>query len=327
MNGAIKDAHCHQPSGNLDPNDEPFARQALRNANFQKAISQKIMDRYNLAQKAGSRLGEENQKDKLIKSQQNDEFKLNLPTKDVLRQRQMDRYNQNEKLLNKGVVKFENPNVESFYACENANCVTDGSVCAIGIKQYRNKYLPTLDSYKKFLDDQINAREIDKIKEKENNKRLEREMYEKNQRELERERELRRNYIQQMKNDFLKNNKLLIESKSKNDLLNKSTDLANEQRKLRQIDEEMKKTQEEANERKLRIRKELMNQLESQILYKKNKKDDFCCCKDCNINDKNIYREAKIYDEYGRCINCKRKFKKQLLSSIREFKKIKKGGK
>ena len=143
----------------------------------------------------------------------------------------------------------------------------------------------------------------------------------------ERERELRRNYIQQMKNDFLKNNKLLIESKSKNELLNKSTDLANEQRKLRQINEEMKKTQEEANERKLRIRKELMNQLESQILNKKNKKDDCCCCKGCNINDKNIYREAKKYDEYGRCINCKRQFKKQLLSSIREYKKIKKGAK
>ena len=327
MNGAIKDAHCHKPSGNLDPNDEPFARQALRNATLQKAITQKIMDRYNLSQKAGSHIGKENQKDKLINSQQNNEFKLNLPTKDVLRQRQMDKYNQNEKLLNKGVVKFGNPNVESFYACESANCVTDSSVCAIGAKKYKNKYLPTLDNYKKFLDDQINAREVNKIREREKDKKLEREMYEKNQRELERERELRRNYIQQMKNDFLKNNKLLIESKSKNDLLNKSTDLANEQRKLRQINEEMKKTQEEANERKLRIRKELMNQLESQILNKKNKKDDCCCCKGCNINDKNIYREAKKYDEYGRCINCKRQFKKQLLSSIREYKKIKKGAK
>ena len=189
MNGALAGCHCHPQNWNPNPNDDPLARQAMRNQRFQNAISKKIQERYNLSQKAAHHFGNESMKDKLINAQIKNEFKLNIPSKDVLRQRAMQRYNKNEEILNRGVVKFENLEVEEFYANESGNCVTDGSVCAIGNKKYYNKYLPTLDTYKKFLDDQINARQSKKLNERENDKKLEREIYEKNQRDQEKYRQ------------------------------------------------------------------------------------------------------------------------------------------
>ena len=259
-------------------------------------------------------------KDKLINAQIKNEFKLNIPSKDVLRQRAMQRYNKNEEILNRGVVKFENLEVEEFYANESGNCVTDGSVCAIGNKKYYNKYLPTLDTYKKFLDDQINARQSKKLNERENDKKLEREIYEKNQRDQERERENRKNYVERLKSDFLQNNKMLIDTKSKNEQRNKSQDIAREQTHLKRINDELQQCRNEESEKKLRIRKELMQQLENQIRAKKNRKDEVCG--KVNINDKNIYAEPMKFDEFGKCFGCHRQFKKKLLSSIKEYNKL-----
>lgn len=320
MNGALAGCHCHPQNWNPNPNDDPLARQAMRNQRFQNAISKKIQERYNLSQKAAHHFGNESMKDKLINAQIKNEFKLNIPSKDVLRQRAMQRYNKNEEILNRGVVKFENLEVEEFYANESGNCVTDGSVCAIGNKKYYNKYLPTLDTYKKFLDDQINARQSKKLNERENDKKLEREIYEKNQRDQERERENRKNYVERLKSDFLQNNKMLIDTKSKNEQRNKSQDIAREQTHLKRINDELQQCRNEESEKKLRIRKELMQQLENQIRAKKNRKDEVCG--KVNINDKNIYAEPMKFDEFGKCFGCHRQFKKKLLSSIKEYNKL-----
>ena len=316
LNGELQGCRCHKEKDNNDPNNDPFAKQALRNKNAQDTIKQKIANRYNQTQQIVKLLPGQSKKDILIQSQENKEFQLNVPTKDLSQQKEMKRYKQNQDLLKGKTFNSLNPKVDEYYK-KNVS-ITEGSVCSIGANGYK-KNIPTLSQYKTALDNQINMKEIAKIKEKENDKKIERELYEKNKFKQEREREVRKRYIEQLKSDFLRSNKMLIESKSRNNLLNKSQDLQQERQNISMINEELNNKRKEEEQRQINNRKELQRTLEEQIRQKKEGAKN----KDWSNGNKPIYLEDSYIDEYGRCIKCHKQFKKEILSSIKELNKIK----
>ena len=149
----------------------------------------------------------------------------------------------NQDLLKGKTFNSLNPKVDEYYK-KNVS-ITEGSVCSIGTNGYKRNNIPTLSQYKTALDNQINMKEVAKIKEKENDKKIERELYEKNKLKQEREREIRKRYIEQLKSDFLRSNKMLVESKSRNNMLNKSQDLQQERQNISRINEEMNNKRKE----------------------------------------------------------------------------------
>lgn len=316
LNGELQACHhCKKQDSNTTDYD-PFTKQMLRNQKVQNQIKQQISNRYNQTQEVAKLLPNQTKKDLLIQSQENKEFNLNVQTNDLAKQKTLSRYKRNQELI-KNMHTSENPKVEEYY--KNNTLVTDGSVCSIGTKPLNKKNIPTISQYKKELDSQINEKEIKNVKERENAQRLERELYEKSKDKHEREREMRRRHINQLKNDFLMNNKMLIERKNANNLLNKSQDLEQERQNISLVNEEIINKQREEENKKLKTRNELKKALDEQIRLKMNDNNN----KNENNAQKPVYLEDYIIDEYGRCIKCHKKYKKELLSNIKELTKIK----
>ena len=75
------------------------------------------------------------------------------------------------------------------------------------------------------------------------------------------------------------------------------------------------------NEHKKKIRKELLNNLNNQILSK-NERPKSSIYSDYDLDDKNIFREKKGTDQYGRCMKCEKLIKKQMLCPSQEYENV-----
>ena len=275
------------------------------------------------------------EKDKLIEQNSNAEFNLNKPVKEIIKQKviidflKKEQYlkNKNKKQINQYNMKLE---VDKYLL--NNNKISKFSIPCIGLEKFRNKYLPTKEEYIKDLNEQINEKkkskekEIKKIKDEFNfytNKNIE---------TAEKEEKSRINIEKEKLKNILKENIKLAEIKRNQELLDKSCDIALEKKNFEIIDNKNKENIQQQNNIKLRIKRDLKEKLDEQIKtkLKRNNSFDFRTkIKRINsrnipdICDKNIYTENKI-NQYGRCLHCKKLFKKHLICPKGEYDNIKK---
>lgn len=211
---------------------------------------------------------------------------------------------------------------------KNNNPITKSSVPSIGNEGYINKYLPSQKEYQEILDNQIKIKEERKKKERQIDKDKERNLYQnelKNDENILRSRKLKQN---QIKSDFLQENQKLIELKQQQRHLDKSADIAIENKRIKYLEEEEKNQILILQNKKFRIKKELLGQLNQQLVIKK--KNDNQQLKDNkdneqrNLNlDDNVYREKKNNRQYGKCIKCSKIMRKNLICPTVEFEMVK----
>ena len=275
------------------------------------------------------------EKDKLIEQNSNAEFNLNKPVKEIIKQKVINDFLKKEQYLknkNKKQINQYNMKLEVDKYLLNNNKISKFSIPCIGLEKFRNKYLPTKEEYIKDLNEQINEKkkskekEIKKIKDEFNfytNKNIE---------TAEKEEKSRINIEKEKLKNILKENIKLAEIKRNQELLDKSCDIALEKKNFEIIDNKNKENIQQQNNIKLRIKRDLKEKLDEQIKtkLKRNNSFDFRTkIKRINsrnipdICDKNIYTENKI-NQYGRCLHCKKLFKKHLICPKGEYDNIKK---
>ena len=132
--------------------------------------------------------------------------------------------------------------------------------------------------------------------------------------------------------ELLKENKKLAEIKKQQELMDKSNDIAFEKKYIQMNEKKDKEEIEQKKTIKLRIKRNLKEKLEEQIEKKIKRNNSFDFRKRIkrpnsrnipDISDINIYTENKI-NQYGRCFNCLKLFKKSLICSKTEYENIKK---
>ena len=275
------------------------------------------------------------EKDKLIEQNSNAEFNLNKPVKERIKQKVINDFLKKEQYLknkNKKLIEKYNMKLEVDKYLLNNNKISKFSIPCIGLEKFRNKYLPTKEEYINNLNEQIiekkkaKEKEIKKVKDEFNfyaNKKIE---------IAEKEEKSRINIEKEKLKEILKENIKFAEMKRNQELLDKSYDIALDKKNFEIIDKKDKENIQKQNNIKLKIRRDLKEKLDEQIKtkLKRNNSFDFRTrIKRINsrnipdICDKNIYTENKI-NQYGRCLNCKKLFKKHLICPKSEYENIKK---
>ena len=273
-----------------------------------------------------------NIKNSKVQNSINELIDPNKQTKEKIREKLIINYLKKEHYLKNKNFNQNNMNPEIEKYLLNSNKVTKFSVASIGQEKFKNKYLPSKEQYINNLNEQIiqKKRAEEKMKKKEQdefnyytNKNLEKV-------ELEEESRIK-NEKEKMK-ELLKENKKLAEIKKQKELMDKSNDIAYE-KKYNQINEKKDKEENEQKKTvKLRIKRNLKEKLEEQIEIKIKRNNSFDFRKKIkrpnsrnipDISDNNIYTETKI-NQYGRCFNCLKLYKKNLICSKSEYENIKK---
>ena len=274
----------------------------------------------------------ESEKEKIIEQNSNVENGLNNLIKDNIREKVIIDYLKNEQYLKNKNYNQYNIKTEVDKYLLNSNKLSKFSVPSIGLEKFKNKYLPTKEQYINNLNEQIKQKKKseEKLKKKEQDEfnyytnknivkgKLEEESRIKN----EREKEIK----------LLKENIKLAQERKNKELLDKSADIALE-KKYNQISENKDKEEiENKKVIKLRIKRNLKEKLEEQIQYKIKRHNSFDFRKRIkrnksrnipDISDINIYTENTI-KQYGRCFNCQKLFKKNLICDKGEYDNIKK---
>lgn len=275
------------------------------------------------------------EKDKLIEENSRAEFNLNKPVKERIKQKVINDFLKKEQYLknkNKKQINQYNMKLQVDKYLLNNNKISKFSIPCIGLEKFRNKYLPTKEEYINDLNEQINEKK--KSKEKEIKKiKDEFNFYtNKNMEIAEKEEKSRINIEKEKMKNILKENIKLAEMKRNQELLDKSCDIALGGKNFEITDKKNKDNIQQQNNIKLKIKRDLKEKLDEQIKMqlKRNNSFDFRTrIKRINtrnipdICDKNIYTENKI-NQYGRCLHCKKLFKKHLICPKGEYDNIKK---
>ena len=294
--------------------------QEQRDNELKNRINSKVDQIKKLSELAKQKTFPNIEKNKLIDSIQKEECKFYIPSNDPIKNKVIERFNQKQKLiLNQKPIPY-NIDVEN-YLLKN-NPATKLSIPNIGLNNYYNKYVLTPGQYRNWLDNQILYKEqvakIEKLKDQ----KLENDVYNKNLIEDKNLYEAKQNYMMQLRKDFLTENKKLMEEKQRQIKLDRSRDIALEQQRLKCIAEEEKNELLKSKNKKYRIRKELLSQLDQQIKLKKCKSIS-SMNNNLNITDGNIYREKKNNEQFGRCVKCLKILRKNRLSPTEEYEIVK----
>ena len=266
-----------------------------------------------------------NEKNKLIEKNSNAQCKLFLPQGDPIKDKVLDNFFKKEEYLrNKKLIPYNiNLDVDKYLKI-NKNIITKFSVPSIGLEQYKNKYLPTKEQYLNGLCDQI----LYKEQKEENEKKREKEEFNNNFREnmiKENNEFIARNLKEKAKNrDFIRENQKLMAMKERQQFLDKSKDIALERKRLKLIEEQEKNELENRKNKKIRIKNELIEQLDEQVRLKRTKSLDVYKLGDNNISYNNIYSETKNNEQFGRCLKCHKLLRKNKLCPKEEYELIKK---
>ena len=274
----------------------------------------------------------ESEKEKLVEQNANFENGLNNPIKDNIREKVIIDYLKNEQYLKNKNVNQYNIKTEVDKYLLHSNKLSKFSVPSIGLEKFKNKYLPTKEQYINNLNEQIKQKKKseEKLKKKEqdefnyytNKNIVKGKLEEESRLKNEREKEIK----------LLKENIKLAQERKNKELLDKSADIALE-KKYNQITENKDKEEiENKKVIKLRIKRNLKEKLEEQIQNKIKRHNSFDFRKRIkrnksrnipDISDINIYTENTI-KQYGRCFNCQKLFKKNLICDKGEYDNIKK---
>ena len=274
-----------------------------------------------------------NEKDKLIRHNSTSEFNLNIPVKENFKQKVIINYLKTEQNLKKKI-KYNDFNMKSKvdkYLLNN-NKISKFSIPYIGIEKFRNKYLPTKEEYVTNLNEQIIEK---KQTEEEQNKKDKEEFnyyLNKNLIKEELDEKIRLKSQKQKLKELLKENIKLAELKKNKEFLDKSSDIAQEKKQLQINYIKDKENKEKQNNIKIKLKLDLKEKLEEQIKskIKRNNSSFNFRSRIKRINSRNVpdisyvnvYTENKI-NQYGRCFQCKKLFKKNLICSKSEFDNIK----
>ena len=213
----------------------------------------------------------------------------------------------------------------------NGNKISKLSIPCIGLEKFRNKYLPTKEQYINNLNEQIILKK--KTKERQNKKDKDEFNFflKKNLVKDELDKKERIQSEKQKLKELLKENIKLAELKRNKEFLDKSYDIALKKKYIQINDIKDKEKKEKQWNMKFKIRLDLKEKLEEQINNKIKRNNSFnfrSRIKRINsrnvpgISDINIYTENKI-NQYGRCFNCKKLFKKNLICPKNEYDNIK----
>jgi len=266
-----------------------------------------------------------NEKNKLIEKNSNAKCKLFIPQGDPIKEKVLENFFKKEEYLrNKKLVPYNiNLDVDN-YLKKNKNIITKFSVPSIGLEQYKNKYLPTMEQYRSGLYDQI----LYKEQKEENEKKRERDEFNNNFRQnmIKANNEfVTKNLMEQEKNrEFMRENQKLMEMRRQQQLLDKSNDIALERKRLKLIEEQEKNELENRKNKKFRIKKELMEKLDEQVRLKRTKSlDVYQLGRDNNIPYNNVYSETKTNEQFGRCLKCHKLLRKYQICPKEEYELIK----
>ena len=266
-----------------------------------------------------------NEKNKLIEKNSNAKCKLFAPQGDPIKDKVLDNFFKKEEYLrNKKLIPYNiNLDVDKYLKI-NKNIITKFSVPSIGLEQYKNKYLPTLEQYRNGLYEQI----LYKEQKEENEKKREKDEFNNNFRQnmIKANNEfIARNLMEQEKNrEFMRENQKLMEMRKKQQLLDRSNDIALERKRLKLIEEQEKNEIENRKNKKFRIKKELMEKLDEQVRLKRTKSLDVYQLGDNNnISYNNVYSEIKNNEQFGRCIKCHKLLRKNQICPKEEYELIK----
>ena len=267
-----------------------------------------------------------NEKNKLIEKNSNAKCKLFVPQEDPIKDKVLENFFKKEEYLrNKKLIPYDiNLDVDK-YLKNNKNAITKFSVPSIGLEQYKNKYLPTMEQYRNGLYDQIlykeQKEEIEKKREKDEfNDNFRQNMIKANNEFI------AKNLMEQEKNkEFLRENQKLIELRRNQQLLDKSNDIALERKRLKFIEEQEKNELENRKNKKFRIKKELIEKLDEQVRLKRTKSMDVYKLGDNNnnISYNNVYSETKSNEQFGRCLKCNKLLRKNQICPKEEYEQIK----
>ena len=272
------------------------------------------------------------EKEDLIKHNSTSEFNLNKSVKENLKQKVIMNYLQKEQNL-KNKMQYNDYNMKSKVDkyLINGNKISKLSIPCIGLEKFRNKYLPTKEQYINNLNEQIILKK--KTKERQNKKDKDEFNFflKKNLVKDELDKKERIQSEKQKLKELLKENIKLAELKRNKEFLDKSYDIALEKKYIQINDIKDKEKKEKQWNMKFKIRLDLKEKLEEQINNKIKRNNSFnfrSRIKRINsrnvpgISDINIYTENKI-NQYGRCFNCKKLFKKNLICPKNEYDNIK----
>ena len=265
-----------------------------------------------------------NEKNKLIELNSNAKCKLFVPQGDPVKEKVLDNFFKKEEYLrNKKFIPY-NINLDADkYLEKNKNVITKFSVPSIGLEQYKNKYLPTMEQYRNGLCDQI----LYKEQIEENVKKREKDEFNNNFRQnmIKANNEyIKKNLVEQEKNrEFLRENQKLMEMRKNQQLLDRSNDIALERKRLKLIEEQEKNELENIKNKKFRIKKELMEKLDDQVRIKRTKSLDAYKLGDNNITYNNVYSETKSNEQFGRCLKCNKLLRKNQICPKEEYELIK----
>ena len=259
-----------------------------------------------------------NEKIKLIEKNVNAECKLFRPTGDPIKEKVLENYFKKEKYFaNKKLIPY-NINLDTDKYLKNNDYITKFSVPSIGLQQYKNKYLPSIEQYLKGLSNQI----INKKHEEEKARKKEKDEYNfmlrNNMIKANNDYESKYLIEQQKKKEFLKENHRLMELKKNQKILDKSMDIAMEQKRLKMVEAQEKIELENQKKKKYRIKKELMEKLDEQIKLKRNKSFDMRSM-NAHISENTIFRENKNNEQFGRCFKCLKLLRKNQICPKEEY--------
>lgn len=265
------------------------------------------------------------EKNKLIEKNSKAECKLFKPVGDPIKDKVMDKYLKKELFLkNKKLIPY-NINLDAENYLKNNNNITNFSVPSIGLQQHRNKYLPSIEQYLKSLTNQINNKKIEEEKQKQKERDDFNFYFKKSMIKANNDYESKILIDQQKKLEFLKENQKLMEIRKNQKMLEKNQELSVELKRLKILQEQEKNELENIKNKKYRIKKELMEQLDQQIKLKRNRSFDSRYL-NSNINcisDNNIFTENKDGEQFGRCIKCFKLLRKNQICPKEEYNLIK----
>ena len=274
------------------------------------------------------------EKDRLIEQNSSAEFNLNKPVNERIKQRVITNYLKKEEYFkNKNPISQYNMKLEADnYILNNNSKISKFSIPSIGLEKFRNKYLPSKEQYINNLNEQIIEKKRTYEKERKKEKDLFNYYTNKNitRGNLEEENKIMNEKIKQK--ELLNENIKLAQMKKNKELMEKSNDIELEKKYIQIIENKDKENNTIQNNIKLRIRRDLKEKLDEQIntKIKRNNSFDFKCrIKRINsrnipdISDNNIFTENKI-NQYGRCLHCRKLFKKNQICPKGEYENIKK---
>ncbi len=281
----------------------------------QKQIANKVQDRIKRSEEAAKNLRKNQEKDKLIKNNEQGVFFLNDPRylgDDAVRRRVMDNYNKKQRNLNRSFDAGRSK-VDDYYKNYVDNYKEDA-------KQDDNKKRFNKNSYNNDLEDQIISRQKLRARRKNEEDQKVNKEKEKQDEDYFKKRNEEMQKKQKLNNDFMEGNKNLMALRAKKKQQEKDDQDAYDRKKAKQLEkeleEEQRRKQDEENQKRIRLQQDLEKQMNEKAKRKALEK-----VKETGIIPKNTFGGCTC-DGNGICSFCKKSYPLKYLNPVDSYAEI-----